>query len=188
MTRGGRLNGAGLAILVAAVVRCSPGGGGSPRPEGPASGAGGALRQPEVLIAPEASGVRTEKKAPPHPVPVEGLLLEVIQRALEVAALREDFALVSAWQVRGGLHVATGYIPARGAPGMVILYGDGTALFRPFPVQGTPGPARIREVRGEWVIIHQGRGTMAYNYRTGLLRRADDPLVAPLIPPANGGE
>lgn len=75
--------------------------------------------------------------------------------------------------VAPSLSLVTGHL-ANGKPGLVAYSPDGTAKYIGIAVIGAPGPADIKGVEGDWVLMAQGRGYQVYNYKTGELSRSDE--------------
>lgn len=116
--------------------------------------------------------------SPPHPIDAETVTGDVISEAASPFSNRHEsmgeFQVVSAWQVDVDLEVAAGGFTGTGHPGIITIPSGGTPELITFPVSGAPGPAWIKDVKGDLVLIAQGHGHVVYDFKTGRVSRSDE--------------
>lgn len=108
-----------------------------------------------------------------HPVPPSVFSRSVITTATKAQVKQGAFVVDSAWRLTSGLIVATGHFKTSEMPGIITRAPKGGTWFSELFTDGAPGPAYIKGVKGNWVLIAQGYGYTVFNYRTHQVARSD---------------
>ena len=99
----------------------------------------------------------------------------VVSAAVSAAGQTQSgqFIVNSGWQVRESIQVWSGYFSGSGQPEALEVQGGSAPSLYPLHILGAPGPAYIKGLNGEWVLIQQGFGYEVFDYVTHAAETSD---------------
>ena len=83
-----------------------------------------------------------------------------------------SFVIDSGWQIGNSLQVWTGHFSESATPALVTIQGSASAMYL-LNMNGAPGPAMIRGVNGNWILIEEGLGYEVFNYTTDAIESSN---------------
>lgn len=109
----------------------------------------------------------------PHPISTSTFTSSIVRSSVTPGPNQGQFVVNSAWQITPNLSVASGSFQTSGEPGIITLTSSGVTSFTPLAPDGATGPAYIKGVKGDWVLIAQGYGYAVFNFQTHQTARSD---------------